>query len=233
MLAVVASLPARHPQRTKDTAPTMTGNLSDMRKNYMRGSLLEDNANHDPFAQFAAWLEEARAINEFEANAMVLATVDQHGAPSARTVLLKGFDERGLLFFTNYESRKGRDIGFNPVVAVVFTWQALERQVRISGRAVQIPAAESDAYFVSRPHGSQVGAAASPQSEPVPDRAWLEARFARVAAMDGAIERPANWGGYRIEPAMFEFWQGRPNRLHDRLRYDRVGEGWEIIRLAP
>jgi pyridoxamine 5'-phosphate oxidase len=211
----------------------MTGNLPEMRKNYTRNILDEATIDRDPFVQFAHWFDEACAENVMEANAMVLATVDQHGVPMARTVLLKGFDERGLRFFTNYESRKGRDIAGNPAVAVVFNWLTMERQVRVTGTASPIDPAESDAYFASRPHGSQVGAAASPQSEPVSDRAWLEARFERFATSPDPIARPDNWGGYRIAPAMFEFWQGRPNRLHDRLRYDRTPHGWEIIRLAP
>jgi pyridoxamine 5'-phosphate oxidase len=214
--------------------PIMSGNLSTMRKNYTRDHLEEEHVDPDPFAQFRAWLDDAsHAMSVIEANAMVLATVDDHGLPSARTVLLKGCDERGLVFYTNYESRKGRDIAINPAVALVFAWAPLERQVRIAGTAAKISPEESDAYFVTRPLGSQIGAIASPQSEPVPSRAWLEERFERFSRADGPIARPAHWGGYRVEPVMFEFWQGRPNRLHDRLRYDRTPHGWEIIRLAP
>jgi pyridoxamine 5'-phosphate oxidase len=212
----------------------MTSDLASMRKNYTRATLDERQANPDPFVQFQGWLDDAtHLMSVLEANAMVLATVDAHGLPSARTVLLKGSDPQGLVFYTNYESRKGRDIAVNPAVALVFTWQPLERQVRISGTATRVSAEESDAYFASRPLGSQVGAVASPQSEPVPDRAWLEERFERAAAQETPIVRPAHWGGYRVEPVMFEFWQGRPNRLHDRLRYDRTPHGWELIRLAP
>jgi pyridoxamine 5'-phosphate oxidase len=211
----------------------MTGNLARMRKTYMHGELDEASANPDPFGQFQQWFDDASLTSMIEANSMVLATVDQHGAPSARTVLLKQFDHQGLVFYTNYESRKGREIELNPAVALVFMWPTLERQVRITGSASRIAVEDSDAYFASRPFGSQVGAAASPQSEPVPSREWLEERFDRLARSDDPIARPANWGGYRVTPVMFEFWQGRPNRLHDRLRYDKTSHGWEIIRLAP
>jgi len=211
----------------------MTARLSDIRKDYTGAAFDESTAGLDPFTQLRLWLEQARQASLIEANAMVLATVDQHGMPSARTVLLKELDDRGLVFYTNYDSRKGRDIAENPAVALVFNWPTLERQVRVSGEASKIDASDSDAYFATRPHGSQVGAAASPQSEPAPNRAWLEERFERLATAGNPISRPVNWGGYRVQPTMFEFWQGRPNRLHDRLRYDRAGHGWEIIRLAP
>ncbi len=211
----------------------MTDRLAHMRKSYEHDVLDESSATADPFDHFGRWLEEVRQTDAIEANSMVLATVDQHGAPSARTVLLKGLDGRGLVFYTNYDSRKGRNIGENPAVALVFNWPTLERQVRIEGLASRTTDEESEDYFRTRPIGSQIGAAASPQSEPVPDRAFLEARFERLAAATEPIARPANWGGYRVEPIMFEFWQGRRNRLHDRLRYDRTPHGWEIIRLAP
>ncbi len=211
----------------------MTEHLANMRRNYLSDVLDESSAASDPFALFAAWLDDVRHTDAIEANSMVLATVDQHGVPSARTVLLKECDDRGLVFYTNYDSRKGRNIGENPAVALVFNWPTLERQVRVEGLASRVSDDESDAYFSSRPIGSQVGAAASPQSEPVPDRTFLEARFERTASTNGPISRPANWGGFRVVPTMFEFWQGRPNRLHDRLRYDQTPHGWEIIRLAP
>ncbi len=211
----------------------MTEHLSNMRKNYLHDELDESSAAADPFQQFGKWLEEARQTDAIEANSMILATVDQHGMPSARTVLLKECDHRGLVFYTNYDSRKGRNISENPAVALVFNWPTQERQVRVEGLASRAAAEESDAYFTSRPIGSQIGAAASPQSEPVPDRAFLETRFERLASATGPIPRPANWGGYRVAPTMFEFWQGRPNRLHDRLRYDQTPHGWAIIRLAP
>lgn len=211
----------------------MTDHLADMRRSYALDQLDEASADPNPTALLATWLQRASELSVVEANAMVLATVDQHGHPSARTVLLKGLDAEGLVFFTNYDSRKGRDIRSHPEVALAFTWLPLERQVRIEGLAEPISAEESDAYFATRPRGSQIGAAASPQSEPVPDRAWLEGRFARLEASDEAIIRPENWGGYRVIPRMFEFWQGRPDRLHDRLRYDLTPDGWDIVRLAP
>jgi pyridoxamine 5'-phosphate oxidase len=211
----------------------MTGHLGDMRRDYSLETLDIDTADSDPLRMLDLWLTRARELSVLEANAMVLATVDQHGHPAARTVLLKDLDDRGLVFFTNYESRKGRDIVANPLAALVFTWLPLERQVRIEGSVEKVTPEESDAYFASRPRGSQIGAAASPQSEPVPDRAWLEARFARLEAHDDAIPRPETWGGYRVIPRMLEFWQGRRNRLHDRLRYDRTADGWDMVRLAP
>jgi pyridoxamine 5'-phosphate oxidase len=211
----------------------MTGLFGDMRRDYSLETLDIDTADPDPLRMLDQWLTRARELSVLEANAMVLATVDQHGHPAARTVLLKDLDDRGLVFFTNYESRKGRDIVANPLAALVFTWLPLERQVRIEGTVEKVTPEESDAYFASRPRGSQIGAVASPQSEPVPDRAWLEARFARLEAHDDTISRPDTWGGYRVVPRMIEFWQGRRNRLHDRLRYDLTAEGWHIIRLAP
>jgi pyridoxamine 5'-phosphate oxidase len=209
-------------------------NLAHMRKNYTRDTLDEHDVDPDPVIQFTRWLQDAGdTLSDLEANAMAVATVDSHGLPSVRMVLLKGFDARGLVFYTNYESRKGRDIAVNPHVALLFSWQALERQVRITGTASKVSAEESDAYFAGRPEGSQVGAVASPQSEPVPSREWLEARFERFGSEGTPIPRPDHWGGFRVEPVSFEFWQGRTNRLHDRIRYDLTVEGWDIVRLAP
>lgn len=219
---------------TKDTDKDMTGQLRDMRRDYTLEALDLDQALADPIEMLGQWIVQASELSIIEANAMVLATIDQHGHPSARTVLLKGLAEGGLVFYTNYDSRKGRDLAANPQAAAVFTWLPLERQVRIEGAVERVSTEESDAYFAIRPRGAQIGAAASPQSEPVPNRAWLEARFAALEASDEPITRPANWGGYRLVPRMIEFWQGRPNRLHDRLRYDRTLDGdWDIIRLAP
>ncbi len=213
--------------------------IAQMRREYDRGSLNETDVDVDPFAQFARWFDEATAVSAHEANAMTVATVDGEGTPSARTVLLKSFDGAGFVFYTNYESPKGHDLAANPRVALLFYWAALERQVRITGRAEETSAAESDAYFAGRPWGSQIGAAASPQSETIPSRTWLAERFAAAeeeAAVTGSVSRPGFWGGYRVVPERFEFWQGRPNRLHDRLVYRREladEEIWVIERLAP
>lgn len=210
--------------------------LAAMRHEYMQGALDEQSVAASPMAQFTYWFEEARAAQLIEANAMIIATVSNTGIPSARTVLLKRFDEDGLVFFTNYESQKGRELASNPQVAALFYWAALERQVRVTGLARLLPATESDDYFHSRPLGSQIGAVASPQSEVIPDREWLARRFAateRDAVTAGQVERPAHWGGVLVEPEQVEFWQGRANRLHDRIRYRRVGTAWVIERLAP
>lgn len=214
----------------------MTDGLQQLRKTYALGMLDEDNAGIVPFSLFNQWLEEVRSSGAIEANAMILSTVGENGVPSSRTVLLKGADEHGLVFFSNYDSQKGREIAHNPAVALVFYWPSYERQVRINGSAARISSEESDAYFQSRPVGSRIGAAISPQSEVIESRAWLEERKANAEARLGAgevIARPGNWGGYRVAPAMYEFWQGRPDRLHDRLRYRLVDDHWVLERLAP
>lgn len=196
----------------------------------------------DPFGQFAAWLNEALKRGDIlEPNAMTLATVDGRCRPSARMVLLRGLDERGLTFYTNYESRKAGELEKKADAALVFYWGALHRQVRVEGEIARIDAAESDAYFASRPRGHQLSAWASAQSRPIADRAALDAALhaveARFAERD--VERPPHWGGYRLVPRRFEFWQGRPNRMHDRILYEREdgrdpgGAGWRISRLAP
>jgi pyridoxamine 5'-phosphate oxidase len=192
-----------------------------------------DDCDPDPIVQFRAWFQAAAQLPT--PNAMTLATVDDSGRPAARIVLLKELDARGFTFFTNYESRKADDLGANPFAALVFFWEPLHRQVRVEGKVEKIAPAESDAYFSSRPRGSQLGAIASPQSRPIPTRAALEALVASVVANLGEREpaRPEYWGGYRVVPDMIEFWQGQTSRLHDRVRYRRSADGWVRDRLAP
>ena len=211
--------------------------LADLRINYSRASLDEADAAPDPFAQFDRWFKEALAAKLPEPNTMTLATVGDDGRPSARIVLIKGVDERGFVFFTNYESRKGRDLAAHPHAALLFYWIELERQVRIEGRIEKTSADESDRYFASRPLGSRIGAWASEQSAVIDSRATLEAREKAVAERYGENPpRPPHWGGYRVVPDAIEFWQGRPSRLHDRLLYTRdaaAASGWTISRLSP
>jgi len=198
-------------------------------------SLTEGELDPDPVRQFHRWIEEATLSEVAEPNAMALATATPEGRPSARIVLLRGYDERGFAFFTNYESRKGRELDANPHAGLVFHWHDLERQVRVEGRVERVSAEESDTYFQSRPAGSRLGAWASRQSEVLPDRTVLEARnrALEIQYPDGQIPRPEHWGGYRVVPAVIEFWQGRPSRLHDRLRYTRSDRGWLVERLSP
>jgi len=208
---------------------------ADLRADYARAELDEGKVDSDPIWQFAQWFDEAVAAALPEPNAMTLATVDAAGRPSARIVLLKGMDGRGFAFYTNFASRKGRELADRPLAALLFFWPQLERQVRIEGAVEFLDAEEADAYFASRPRASRLSAWASPQSEPVPNRAMLEARFAEIAARFSSdpVPRPPNWGGYRVVPATFEFWQGRRCRLHDRVVYHRDTAGWRIGRLAP
>ena len=211
-------------------------NLEAMRRQYAQRSLDLPDLRPDPFAQFDHWMREAIETQLQEPNAMTLATVSPAGAPSVRTVLLKGFDARGLVFYTNYASNKARDLATNPQVALLFQWLPLERQVSVTGRAEKISAAESLKYFLSRPHESQIGAWASRQSEVVTTRSLLEAKFAEMKAkfMEGQVPLPGFWGGFRVTPVAFEFWQGRPNRMHDRFVYRRHdGDRWTIERLMP
>ncbi|MFI1094523.1 pyridoxamine 5'-phosphate oxidase [Streptomyces sp. NPDC020917] len=212
-----------------------------MRKQYRAAGLVEADLADDPYEQFARWFADAvRATGSgalTEPNAMVVSTVGEDGVPSSRTVLLKGYDQRGFVFFSNYGSRKGREIAANPHVALLFPWHPIARQVIVSGRAHRVPEEETAAYFHSRPHGSQLGAWSSRQSSVVASRAELEERYAEVAARwpEGTqVPVPPYWGGFRVEPAAVEFWQGRENRLHDRLRYV-LGDGdtWTVERLAP
>lgn len=210
--------------------------VADLRKEYRLRGLSEAEAADDPFAQFGAWFAEIRAVSVLEPTAMTLATATADGHPSARMVLLKGFDAQGFVFFTNYDSRKGGELAANPAAALVFYWPELERQVRIEGTVAPVSPEESDAYYASRPVGSRLGAWASAQSQVIPDRAALEERLAALEAQypDGDVPRPPNWGGFRVTPASIEFWQGRISRLHDRLRYTRQpDERWLRERLAP
>jgi pyridoxamine 5'-phosphate oxidase len=206
-----------------------------LRKEYTRAGMHEADMDPDPVVQFRAWFENVIEADLHEPNAMILATATRDGRPSARTVLLKGYDEHGFVFYTNYEGRKASDLEANPACALLFYWGELERQVRIEGRAVRLSGEESDAYFASRPRGSRLGAWASEQSRPVEDRSILEERVkALEAEYEGReIPRPPFWGGYRVEPDTIEFWQGRENRLHDRLVYGRIGGGWKMQRLQP
>ncbi|MBY4831564.1 pyridoxamine 5'-phosphate oxidase [Burkholderia dolosa] len=211
--------------------------LADLRINYSRASLDEADVAPDPFAQFDRWFNEALAAKLPEPNTMTLATVGADGRPAARIVLIKGVDARGFVFFTNYESRKGRELAAHPYAALLFYWIELERQVRIEGRIEKTSAEESDRYFASRPLGSRIGAWASEQSAVIDSRATLEAREKAVAERFGDDPpRPPHWGGYRVVPDAIEFWQGRPSRLHDRLLYTRdasAPQGWTISRLSP
>ena len=215
-------------------------NIADLRREYMRETLDESDVAPDPFRQFERWFAEATKAALPEPNAMTLATVDAAGRPAARIVLLKIVDDRGFVFFTNFASRKGRELEANPRAALLFFWPELERQVRIEGDTRQLDRAESAAYFAGRPRASQLGAWASPQSEPIAGRNVLMARFdaaeAQYADPNRAVPCPPHWGGYRLDPHAIEFWQGRASRLHDRIRYRRKHEqagAWIIDRLAP
>ena len=213
-------------------------NLADLRQEYARAELTCEHVADDPLDQFEDWFEEALDSEVEEPNAMTLSTAAPDGTPSARIVLLKGLDERGFHFYTNYESRKGTELSQNPHAALTFLWKPLERQVRIEGQVERMPAEASTEYFHSRPRGAQLGAWASPQSRVVEGRAELEQTLAGVEAEyedQDEIPRPPYWGGYILHPTQIEFWQGRPNRLHDRLRYRRDEEegDWTLERLAP
>ena len=210
--------------------------LARLRIEYADEGLDETAAGSDPMALFSRWLDDAIASGMHEPNAMTLSTLGIGGAPSSRIVLLKHVDSVGLVFYTNYRSRKSRELGINPHCALAFPWHPLQRQVRLEGTASQVPGEESDAYFALRPRGSQLGAWASPQSQVVRDRAELDAIYAEVAARfpdDTPVPRPPHWGGWRVEPQMVEFWQGRSGRMHDRLRFTRDPGGWRRDRLAP
>ncbi len=218
--------------------------LASLRKDYAQASLDLPDVDANPIHQFERWFQEAMNAEVLEPNAMTLCTIDPDGRPSARIVLIKGIDQRGLTFFTNYQSRKGKALEKHPHASVVFFWPELERQVRIEGRVEKVTIEESDEYFQSRPIKSKLGAWASPQSEVIPNREWLELRQKNLETTfpaESSVEppRPEHWGGYRLMPDRFEFWQGRRSRLHDRLHYQRAGRissepaQWTIERLAP
>jgi len=211
-----------------------TPSLADMRKNYQHAELLESNAAKHPLQQFTTWLNQALEAEIPEANAMTLATVSSSLRPSTRVVLIKGYDEQGIVWFTNYDSRKGRELAGNPFAALQFHWVELERVVRIEGRVEKISAAESDAYYHSRPLASRIGAWASPQSQTIASREWLQHELKNYAdKFQQEPPRPPHWGGYRLVPDSWEFWQGGGARLHDRLRYIKQQDEWLMDRLAP
>ena len=209
--------------------------IADIRKDYMLRSLMEEEVLSSPIDQFTIWWNEALASKIEEVNAMTLATSNSDGLPSARIVLLKGYTNEGFIFFTNYLSSKGRAMETNPNAALLFFWKELERQVRIEGTVEKISEAESDDYFLSRPAGSRIGAWASPQSESIAGRHIIEANVEQYSKQfeGGNIPRPPHWGGYIVKPLSIEFWQGRSNRLHDRILYTKAGKEWKIKRLAP
>jgi pyridoxamine 5'-phosphate oxidase len=211
--------------------------IASWRREYGDRGLSEADLPADPIAGFLGWLDQARTAGLHEPNAMVVSSVDTSGAPSSRMVLLKSVDARGFVFYTNLQSRKGVDLVKHPAAALLFPWHPLERQLRIEGTASTVDPAEADSYFASRPRGSQLGAWASPQSQSVPNREFLEARYAhevdRFAASE-AVPRPPHWGGFVVRPHRMEFWQGRPGRMHDRISFDRIDENvWSSSRLAP
>jgi pyridoxamine 5'-phosphate oxidase len=210
--------------------------LAKLREEYRQGELREEDLEDNPMEQFRVWMEQARETELLEPNAVILATADAEGRPSTRTVLIKAFDERGFVFYTNYESRKARHIAQNPQVSLCFLWLPLERQVMVNGRAEKVSKTESLKYFMQRPLSSRIGAWASPQSQVISTRSILEEKFAEMRRRfsEGKVPLPDNWGGYRVIPESIEFWQGRRSRLHDRFRYSRQDDDqWQRVRLAP
>lgn len=214
----------------------MGNTIADIRKEYSQQSLSENDVETDPILQFKKWWEHVLAAGVEEPNAMTLATSSMEAVPSARIVLLKDFSEKGFIFFTNYNSYKGQQLSENPKACLVFFWKELERQVRVTGLVFKLSSVESDEYFNSRPEASRIGAWASPQSQVIENRDWLDERFKKLfTEMNNEnIQRPSNWGGYIVKPVIIEFWQGRPSRLHDRIQYSLLEDGtWKIERLAP
>ena len=214
---------------------TESSNISNLRRNYSLKELTKKKVDPDPFTQFSHWFNELLKSEVKEPNAMILATASSKGIPSVRTVLLKKFDGEGFVFYTNYESHKAADLSENPNAEILFVWLELERQVRIKGKVEKVSEKESEEYFHSRPTNSQIGAWASKQSSVIPDRVFLEEKFQETAEKykDGVIPLPPFWGGYRLKPVGFEFWQGRESRLHDRISYRKKNNTWEIVRLSP
>ena len=213
----------------------MDSSIADLRQNYTLAGLSETDLNCDPLEQFNVWFQQALDADLLEPNAMTLATATPEGKPTARIVLLKGVDKRGFVFYTNYESQKGRQLIANPYAALVFLWDKLERQIRIEGKVVKLDIEESEAYFHSRPKASQLGAWASDQSRIIPNREVLEQKLTELQTKyeNKTVPIPEHWGGFRVIPNRIEFWQGRPNRLHDRLVYDLNDGNWQINRLSP
>jgi len=211
-----------------------TADIAGLRTEYSLKTLDEAGVDRDPMKQFGVWMVEAIHAQVPEPTAMSLATVDASGRPAGRIVLLKGVDARGFVFYTTSASRKGRELEARPVAALTFLWKELERQVRIEGTVEKVTPEESDEYFATRPLGSRIGAWASPQSEPIANRAWLEIRWSEMGTQHGeAPPRPPHWGGYRVKPDYLEFWQGRRSRLHDRIAYRLAQGAWSVARLAP
>lgn len=210
--------------------------LANLRKDYSKATLEVSSVDPNPFTQFEKWFGEALKAEVIEPNAMNLATVNEHGKPSARTVLLKGLENNKFVFYTNYQSKKGKELEGNPACALTFFWPELERQVRVEGLTERVDPKLSDLYFQSRPRESQLGAWASPQSGMIQDRSILEQRYKQIEEKfktQNVLPRPHQWGGYQVDPLQLEFWQGRPGRLHDRIQYIRIDNVWKIYRLAP
>ena len=218
---------------------SVKASLEELRWDYASGTLRREDLSPDPLLQFKGWFEDAVSAGLREPNAMTLSTVGLDGRPTSRTVLMKDYTESGISFFTNYESRKGREIESNPSASLLFFWRELERQVQVRGTISKLPAEQSDEYFSSRPYDSRIGAWASRQSEEIPDRAWLEDRVAEFekrypdTGAPDCVPRPASWGGYRLDPDTVEFWQGQPGRKHDRFVYHREGNEWKVSRWSP